>query len=97
MSTNNDSKDDPKPDPNAIINKVYRASTLSGIMLANSWIMKRFLKMKPVDLSRLDAEDIAKLIVTVFGSTWIRDYLVKQGIFPDNIITLGGTSTSAIT
>ena len=71
---------------NMLVNSAYQASVVAGFMLANSWAMKRFLKIKPVDLSKLDVEDAGKLILSVMGATWIRDYLVKQGIIPENII-----------
>ena len=71
---------------NMLVNSAYQASLVAGFMLANSWAMKRFLKIKPVDLSKLDVEDAGKLILSVMGATWIRDYLVKQGIIPENII-----------
>ena len=71
---------------NMIVNGAYQASVVAGFMLANSWAMKRFLKIKPANLSQLDVEDAGKLILSVMSSTWIRDYLVKQGIIPENII-----------
>ena len=71
---------------NMLVNSAYQASLVAGFVLANSWAMKRFLKIKPVDLSKLDVEDAGKLILSVMGATWIRDYLVKQGIIPENII-----------
>ena len=71
---------------NMLINSAYQASVVAGFMLPNSWAMKRFLKIKPINLSQLDVEDAGKLILSVMGATWIRDYLVKQGIIPENII-----------
>ena len=71
---------------NMLVNSAYQASVVAGFMLANSWAMKRFLKIKPVDLSKLDVGDAGKLILSVMGATWIRDYLIKQGIIPENII-----------
>ena len=71
---------------NMLVNGAYQASVVAGIMLANSWAMKRFFKIKPANLSQLDVEDAGKLILSVMGATWIRDYLVKQGIIPENII-----------
>ena len=71
---------------NMLVNSAYQTSVVAGFMLAYSWAMKRFLKIKPVDVSKLDVEDAGKLILSVMGATWIRDYLVKQGIIPENII-----------
>ena len=74
------------PNVNMIVNSAYKAGTVSLLMMANSWLMKRFLKTKPADLSKLDAEDIGKLTFNVFSATWIRDYAVKQGWIPENVI-----------
>ena len=64
---------------NMLVNSAYQASVVAGFMLANSWAMKRFLKIKPVNLSQLDVEDAGKLILSVMGATWIRDYLGQTG------------------
>jgi hypothetical protein len=72
---------------NMLVNSAYHAATISGLMMSNSWIMKKFLKMKPANLSQLDAEDIAKLSFSVFSATIIRDWLIKQGVIPNNIMT----------
>ena len=71
---------------NMLVNSAYQASVVAGFMLGNSWAMKRFLKIKPVNFSPLDVEDVGKLILSVMGATWMRDYLVKEGIIPENII-----------
>ena len=41
---------------NMLVNGAYQASVVAGIMLANSWAMKRFFKIKPTNLSQLDVE-----------------------------------------
>ena len=69
-----------------IINNVYHAGTVSAIMLGNSWAMKRFFKMKSVNLDKIDIKDAVKLTVNILGSTIIRDWLVAQGIIPENIM-----------
>ena len=71
---------------NMIVNGAYKASVVAGLMLANSYIMKKFFKTKPANLSQLDGEDALKLTLSVMSATWIKDYLVKQGILPENII-----------
>ena len=78
--------DDLKPNGSNIINGAYHASTVSALMLTNSWLMRRFLKIKPADLTKLDGEDVGKLILSMYGATWIRDWLVKKGILPDMIM-----------
>ena len=72
------------PNTNMIVNSVYHASVIAGLMMADSWAMKMF-KMKPADLSKFDFENIAKLAGNVLISTLIRDWLVKQGYIPDKI------------
>ena len=69
-----------------IINSAYHATIVGSLMMVNSWGMKKFLKIKPANLSQLDAEDILKLAVSVMSSTMIKDWLVKQGIIPENIM-----------
>ena len=71
---------------NMIVNGAYHASVVSGLMMANSWAMKRFFKVKPANLSQLDGEDVLKLTVSVMSATWIRDWMVKQGWLPEKII-----------
>ena len=69
-----------------IVNSAYHAAIISTLMMGNSFVMKKFLKMKPANLSQLDAEDVLKLTVSVMSSSLIKDWLVKQGIIPENII-----------
>ena len=81
MASNNN------PNVNMIVNTAYKAGTISLIMFGNSWVMKRFLKMNPANLSKLDFEDVGKLTLSVFSATWLRDYAVKNGWIPEDIIT----------
>ena len=71
---------------NTIVNSAYHATVVGSLMMANSWMMKKFLKIKPANLSQLDPEDVLKLTVSVMSSTMIKDWLVKQGIIPDELI-----------
>ena len=41
--------------------------------------------MKPADLGKLDFEDGAKLVGVITASIATKDFLVKQGIIPENI------------
>ena len=69
-----------------IVNSAYSAVIVSTLTIVNSWGMKKFLKIKPANLSQLDAEDILKLTFGVMSSTMIKDWLVTQGIIPENIM-----------
>ena len=72
---------------NMLVNSAYHAATISLGVWANSFVMKKFLKWKPANLSQLDAEDIGKLTLSILSATMLRDWLVKQNIIPDDIIT----------
>ena len=53
---------------NMLVNSAYQASVVAGFMLANLWAMKRFLKIKPVNLSQLNVEDAGKTNIERNGS-----------------------------
>ncbi len=73
-------------DTNQIVNALYDGSVLSALVFGYSMLSKKVLKVKTVDLNKLDLEDWLKLAVLVSGSVWSRDMLVKQGLLPPNII-----------
>ena len=75
------------PNVNMFVNSAYHALTISALMAANCWTAKKFFKFKPANLGQLDAEDIGKLTLSVGLATYARDFLVSQGILPENIIT----------
>ena len=64
---------------------VYHAAVISGITITYSLLAKTLIKMRSVDLGRLDVEDAAKLVLLVTGAVVTRDYLVKEGIIPGHI------------
>ena len=70
-----------------IVNGAYHAGTVGALILVNSYVMKRFLKMKPANLNKFDMEDAVKLMANVLGSTMIRDWLEAQGTIPEDIMT----------
>ena len=65
-----------------IINSIYHAAVISGLSVGYSMIGKSLLKMKVADL---DKDDSVKLVAIVSASIITKDYLVKQGIIPENI------------
>ena len=69
----------------SIINCVYHAAIISGLTLGYTMIAKSILRMKPADLGKLDFEDSAKLTALITASIATKDFLVKQGIIPENI------------
>lgn len=68
-----------------IANTVYHAAVIGGLTLGYTMISKSLMKMRPADLGKLDFEDSAKLIAIITTSIATKDFLVKQGIIPENI------------
>ena len=46
---------------------------------------KTFIKMSPPSLSKFDIADGVKLVAIVAMSDFMKDYLIKQKIIPNNI------------
>ena len=46
---------------------------------------KTLMKMSPPSLSKFDVEDGVKLVAIVAMSDFMKDYLIKQKLIPDNI------------
>jgi energy-converting hydrogenase Eha subunit G len=68
-----------------MMNMVYHAAVISGLSVGYSMISKRLLKMKVADLDKLNVEDSVKLVAVISASIATKDFLVKQGIIPENI------------
>ena len=68
-----------------IINSIYHAAVISGLSVGYSMIGKKIMKMKVADLDKLNLEDSVKLVGIVSASIATKDFLVKQGIIPENI------------
>ena len=68
-----------------IMNVIYHSAVISGLSVGYSMITKRLLKMKVADLDKLNLEDSVKLVAVISASIATKDFLVKQGIIPDNI------------
>ena len=68
-----------------IINTIYHAAVISGLSVGYSMIAKKIMKMKVADLDKLNLEDSVKLTAIVSASIATKDFLVKQGIIPENI------------
>lgn len=68
-----------------IMNTVYHAAVISGLSVGYSMISKRLMKMKVADLDKLNVEDSVKLVAVISASIATKDFLVKQGIIPENM------------
>ena len=68
-----------------IMNTIYHAAVISGLSVGYSMIGKKLMKMKVADLDKLNVEDSVKLVAVISASIATKDFLVKQGIIPENI------------
>jgi hypothetical protein len=72
-------------DEKTIINGAYHSAVLSGLVITNSLIAKKLLKMKPAELGQLNLKDVGMLTANVYIAMMTKSALIKQGILPPNI------------
>jgi hypothetical protein len=72
-------------DTKNLMNLVYHSAVLSGLAITYTMLGRSLIKMRPADLGKLDLEDSGKLIAVITASIATKDFLVKQGIIPENI------------
>lgn len=72
-------------DPNKIINGAYHSAVLSGLVVTNSILAKKLLKIRPSDLGQLTLKDTAMLTTNVYIAMMIKNALIQKGILPPNI------------
>jgi hypothetical protein len=66
-------------------NMVYQALFITGGAYLTSLGLKKMLKWKPADLSKLELDDAAKLTGVLVISMWGRNWLVTSGYIPNEI------------
>ena len=64
---------------------VYHGAVVSALATGYAMLPKTLVKMNPPSLSKFDIEDGAKLVAIVAMSDFMKDYLIKQKIIPNNI------------
>ena len=64
---------------------VYHGAIISVLAIGYTVLGKTLIKMSPPSLSKFDVEDGVKLVAIVAMSDFMKDYLIKQKIIPDNI------------
>ena len=64
---------------------VYHRAVVSVLAAGYTMFGKTLIKMSPPSLSKLDIEDGVKLVAIVAMSDFMKDYLIKQKIIPNNI------------
>ena len=64
---------------------VYHGAAISVLAVGYTMLGKTSIKMSPPSLSKFDIEDGVKLVAIVAMSDFMKDYLIKQKIIPNNI------------
>ena len=74
-------------DKKSIANDLHQAVVTSIFAVGYSMLDKKILKMAPPSIQKFDLEDMGKLVAIVAASEMTREYLIKQKILPEHIIT----------
>ena len=65
---------------------VYHGAVfVSALAVGYTMLGKTLIKMSPPSLSKFDTEDGVKLVGIIALSNFMKDYLIKQKIIPNNI------------
>ena len=64
---------------------VYHGAVVSVLAIGYTMLGKTLIKMSPPSLSKFDVEDGVKLAAIIAMSDFMKDYLSKQKIIPNNI------------
>ena len=64
---------------------VYYRAIVSVLAVGYTVLGKTLRKMSPPSLSKFDIEDGVKLVAIIAMSDFMKDYLIKQKIIPNNI------------
>ena len=64
---------------------IYHGAVVSALAIGYTTIGKTLIKMGPPSLSKFDIEDGVKLVEIIAMSDFMKEYLIKQKIIPNNI------------
>ena len=64
---------------------VYHGAVISALAVGYTMLGKTVIKMSPTSLSKFDIENGVKLVGIIALSDFMKDYQIKQKIFPNNI------------
>ena len=64
---------------------VYHGAVVSALAVGYTMLGKTLTKVSPPSLGKFDVEDGVKLVAIVALSDFMKDYLIKQKIIPNNI------------
>ena len=68
-----------------IIESVYHGAVVSALAVGYTMLRKTLIKMSRPSLSKFDIDCGVKLVAIVGLSDFMKDYLIKQKIIPNNI------------
>ena len=64
---------------------VYHGAVISILAISYTMLGKTLIKMSPPTLSKFDVEDGVKLVAIIAMSDFMKDYIIKQKIIPNNM------------
>ena len=64
---------------------IYHGAVISALAVGYTILGKTLIKMSPPSLRKFDVEDGVKLVGIIALSNFMKDYLIKQKIIPNNI------------
>ena len=64
---------------------IYHRAVVSILAIGYSMLGKTLIKMSPPSLHKFDVEDGIKLVAIIAMSDFMKDYLIKQKIIPNNM------------
>ena len=64
---------------------VYHDAIISTLAIGYTMLGKTLVKMSPPSLGKFDIEDVVKLVAIIAMTDFMKDYLIKQKIIPNNI------------
>ena len=70
---------------NDLKESVYHSAVISALAVGYTMLGKKLIKMSPPSLGKFDIEDGVKLVAIVALSNFMKDYLIKQKMIPNNI------------
>ena len=65
-----------------IINDAYNAAVITGLAMGYSYILRKFLRMTPPSLAKMDASDAGKMVLVIGVSSMTKDWMVKMNYIP---------------
>ena len=64
---------------------IYHGAVVSALAAGYTVLGKTLIKISPPSLSKFDIKDSVKLVDIISLSNFMKDYLIKQKVIPNNI------------